>query len=177
MLFFFALCWLDVNSIVPFNTKRVRCECVCLCSLHFRTSMHWLVFIVVIHRFKLLNSPWVPLCHVIPPFQPKVLSTQRKQKKNCSLLFFRFLCVHCAFAFVMCMIFFLIYLSQSCSLSNPPPQPGSNNIQTLFLLQNNISLLIKLANKYPKHSLPLRSHNASLLETSKRSLLFNYPIK
>lgn len=86
------------------------------CVRHFlpRTSMHWLAFIVVIHRFKLLNSPWVPLCHVIPPFQPKVLSTQRERERESTTKKLRTLLFSpavCAFAIVVCMIFWFTRLT------------------------------------------------------------------
>lgn len=93
-------------------------------------SMHWLVFIVVIHRFKLLNSPWVPLCHVIPPFQPKVWSTQRWKKiAPYFFLVCECVCVHCAFV-VVCMIFWFtrLILVPPLSLSLSCPSPP----QTLF---------------------------------------------
>lgn len=132
-----------------FNTHRVLLPaCICAWSLHYRASMHWLVvFIIVIHRFKLLNSPWVPLCHVFPPFQPKVLS-QREWKKNCSLVLSLFFAPVLQTA-LLSIWFFDLLVSIWYSLL-VFANPHFAQLRALFFVcENNISLLIKLANKYP----------------------------
>lgn len=55
----------------------------------------------------------------------KYYQRSENKKKIFSLLFFRFLCVHCAFAFVMCMIFFwftCLNLALSRTLHRNPVQ-------------------------------------------------------
>lgn len=121
---FSALCWLD-DSLSQLHPHRVF-------GIFFRKSMHWLVFIVVIHRFKLLNSPWVPLCHVIPPFQPEVWSTQRRKK---IAPYFFLACVRacaCIVHLLLCVWFFDLLISFSLHHSFPLVPVTAKCIQTLF---------------------------------------------